>query len=523
MRRTYFAKGLAFGMLAGVSWAAFTPHAHAQQALCPANVLVKGADNSGFALQGGLCTNGATGAFSGAALATQALTELSQTQTQESAKNTQTSITTRRDEEMRRCPEGFTRVDGACERIRPAVSEAAPPPVPPVPEEEPVARKKKKATVAVGAPVREPATRVVPRERLQPPVPEPIPVEPPVRFASWTQLYGDYERRSAQGSTFVGGVGAGFVDPAANIDPQALPLSARSRAGTVGFLFGGDATVRGIFGPDDGLIGGVLLGYMSSHVNVTTSSGPTGPATTSALVAQSPSEFPLMGPGSSDLNANLSGLTTGVYGTYFNGGFSADFLLKADVLTLNQTINEVLSFTNPNVFAVDPTVSTSPITRSFSTSGRFSLVNTTLAGGLNYRFILNPYLWLEPTVGALWTHSAYGNGAQEFGLADADLVRVQGGARVGIPVMINAHTLMTTTLTGLAYSDVLVAGGFIPGASFLATNLFAQADQGQVRGRGIAAVTFDYGNGVSSFIQGEARGGKGLFGAGGRAGIRIVW
>jgi hypothetical protein len=57
----------------------------------------------------------------------------------------------------------------------------------------------------------------------------------------------------------------------------------------------------------------------------------------------------------------------------------------------------------------------------------------------------------------------------------------------------------------------------------LANNLLAQADQGQVRGRGILALNFDFGQGVSSFVQGEARGGKGLFGAGGKAGVRVQW
>lgn len=497
MRRTYFSQGLAVGLLAGVSSLGWTPQAHAQQALCP----------NGFQLQGGFCTNGVTGAFSGAALATQALTELSQTSTQETTKNTQTSITNRREEEMQRCPEGFARIDGACERLPPAAAEAAP-----VPEEELPAKKKKKAKTAAGVAVSQPTTHVVPRERLQPPIPAPLPVEPPVRFASWTQLYGDYEKRNAQGNTTVGGLGGGGPGPN-NADPQTLPTSVQSRTGTIGFLFGSDATVRGIFSADDGLIAGLLLGYLSSHVSVTTSSGPTGIATANGAV----STFPLMGPGSSQLIANMSGLTTGLYGTYFNGGFSSDFLLKADVLTLDESINETLSFNATDV------ISNPPTTQVFGTTGRFSLINTTLAGNLNYRFIFNPNFWVEPTVGALYTHSAYGNGAAAIGLADGDLVRVQGGARFGIPVMINAHTLMTTTLTGLAYSDVLVAGGFVPGATFQSSNLLAQADQGQVRGRGIAAVNFDYGNGVSSFILGEARGGKGLFGAGGRAGVRIAW
>src|ERR1700724_1425891 len=72
----------------------------AQTVFCPANVFgllppVKTKD--------GTCTNGLTGSFSGAALASQALSELSQTTTQETARNTVTSISERREREVQRC------------------------------------------------------------------------------------------------------------------------------------------------------------------------------------------------------------------------------------------------------------------------------------------------------------------------------------------------------------------------------------------------------------------------------------
>ena len=40
---------------------------------------------------------------------------------------------------------------------------------------------------------------------------------------------------------------------------------------------------------------------------------------------------------------------------------------------------------------------------------------------------------------------------------------------------------------------------------------------------GIVALNLDYGNGVSSFIQGDVYGGDHLIGAGGKAGIRLQW
>jgi hypothetical protein len=49
------------------------------------------------------------------------------------------------------------------------------------------------------------------------------------------------------------------------------------------------------------------------------------------------------------------------------------------------------------------------------------------------------------------------------------------------------------------------------------------ADQGKFRGQGVLALNFDFGGGISSFVQGELRGGEDYFGGGGRAGIRVAW
>ena len=50
-----------------------------------------------------------------------------------------------------------------------------------------------------------------------------------------------------------------------------------------------------------------------------------------------------------------------------------------------------------------------------------------------------------------------------------------------------------------------------------------QADEGLLRGRGILALNFDFGDGMSSFVQGDVYGGAHLFGAGGKAGMRYQW
>ena len=217
-----------------------------------------------------------------------------------------------------------------------------------------------------------------------------------------------------------------------------------------------------------------------------------------------------VGGGSSRLYANLSGPSAGLFATYFNRGFSSDFLLKVDAPTLNETFNDLLFTTVPSVVP-------------FGGGGSVGLLNATIAGNLNYKFDLYPNFWIEPTVGAQYTNSSYGSNAFQFGLADGNLVMVQGGARFGATTLINNNILMTTILTGLAYDDVLVSGGFIPVGAFQGNNLLVQADQGFVRGRGILALNFDFGGGITSFVQGDVYGGAHLFGAGGKAGVRYVW
>jgi hypothetical protein len=46
---------------------------------------------------------------------------------------------------------------------------------------------------------------------------------------------------------------------------------------------------------------------------------------------------------------------------------------------------------------------------------------------------------------------------------------------------------------------------------------------GFMRGQGILVLNFDFGNGMSSFVQGDVYGGAHLFGAGGRGGLRYQW
>jgi hypothetical protein len=151
------------------------------------------------------------------------------------------------------------------------------------------------------------------------------------------------------------------------------------------------------------------------------------------------------------------------------------------------------------------------------------VTNFVAAQNFQYRFPISATLWFEPTVGYRYTNSNYDSGAAALGLQDGYDWRVQGGARFGIESFWNA-VHVTTTITGLAYSDVSIVGGPIvggaTGASF-AGGTVLPSDQGKVRGDGIFSANFDYGQGLSTFVQAEVYGGQGLFGAGGRVGARM--
>jgi hypothetical protein len=268
---------------------------------------------------------------------------------------------------------------------------------------------------------------------------------------------------------------------------------------------GADFTRWGLYSASDGFIAGVTAGYTWSELKLNTTAASLDPTK--------------VGTGVSSLRATLSGPTTGLYATYFNAGFSSDVAVKFDFLTLDETFNDLLATTE----GVLKGAGNPPTFIFIAGAGSVNLLNSTVVGNLNYRFDLYPNFWIEPTVGVKYTNSSYGSGAAQLGLADGNLVRVQGGARFGTSTLISNGVLMTTTLTGLAYNNVVVEGGFIPVGADQGINLLVQAERGLMRGQGILALNFDFGNGMSSFVLGDVYGGAHLFGAGGRAGIRYQW
>ena len=267
-------------------------------------------------------------------------------------------------------------------------------------------------------------------------VPPPEPVSA-LRFATWAQGFGDYERRNIVVGTF--------------------DFGRTTRTG--GGLGGVDVTKIGVFSASDAAVVGILGGYSSGYTrNNDRSTG------------------------------RVEGGSVGWYSVYVNGGFSINSVSKVDFF--DSTSTSAVNFT------------------------RFRLDNFNTSTSINYKFTLGTW-WLEPTAGVSGTWASYDNAAFALGMRNGQQVRVQGGLRIGTSTDWNGIRI-EPTLLGQLYSDVVVHGGTIvtPTAPLVPTL------QGKLFALGNAKLNFDFGKGVSSYLEAEVRGSDRVFGAAGRAGIR---
>src|SRR5258707_14771069 len=212
----------AVGVLLAVAFAGSS--AQAQNAFCPTGF----GNQTGISFSINECTNGNTGAYSNSALASQSLTDLSQSSTEDTTKATMASVSDRRRAEEERCPDGFSRVDGTC---RPAAtaSRFAPEPAPGG-----MWTSMPTAMLAFAPPNKAFAAMPV--------------IEQAPRFGVWSQAYGDYERRTGRG------VGIGEF--------SVLTLDVRSTTWSGGVLGGRGLTSRNLGSACDGLITVLLAGYI---------------------------------------------------------------------------------------------------------------------------------------------------------------------------------------------------------------------------------------------------------------------
>jgi hypothetical protein len=438
------------GVVAPVALVGLGAPAQAQGIFCPSSA----AGQNGITLQSGFCTNvpnGGVGAFSNAALASQALSDVTQASSAQSTDTAVQAVSARRRTEQ--------------------VQQETPPSAPRerrLPPREPGRMPTKTEPSIYKAPV------------------APVPYGP--QWGVWAEGFGEYDRLTGEGvSSAIGPIGLNTP----------MNLSFTTKATTGGFVAGADRTFRN-FGPGGGtLITGILTGYLRSNLSSsTTSAGSTAAG---------------IDPGSGILSGRLTGPSVGAYATYFLNGFSTDLTLKVDFLHLNETFTDSLAF-NGNVGT------------TFTGAGSTNLINYGIVWNIQQKFFLSNATWIEPTAGLKYYIADYDSDAAPLGLADGHVLRLQGGARLGTQFFWN-NVLVTPVLTGLVYDDVIVSGLALTDAAFIgaAGGVASAATEGKVRGQGIGAVKFDYGNGLSSFVQADIRGGSDYFGYGGRAGVRFVW
>jgi hypothetical protein len=179
--------------------------------------------------------------------------------------------------------------------------------------------------------------------------------------------------------------------------------------------------------------------------------------------------------------ANISGGGFGFNGIYINGGFSNDTTVKVDFLDVNAS---TAGFTG-----LSPT-------------------NVAVSDNLNYKIRFSQG-WVEPIVGASYSNLNWNGTATALGLSHGDDVRVQGGLRIGSSWDWNG-VRVAPVVAIYAYDDVLIRGGTL--ATVLGVPL-APTDEGKVFIRANTRLGFDWGQGWSSYIEGEIRGRGDVFGA----------
>jgi Autotransporter beta-domain len=190
--------------------------------------------------------------------------------------------------------------------------------------------------------------------------------------------------------------------------------------------------------------------------------------------------------------SRVEGPGVGIYSVTTKGGLSLDSVTKVDFFSLDrwQTGIPVLTL---------------------------GLTSWATAGNINYRFYLPQNWWIEPTAGVSFNTIKWDTPSKILGFQDGNTLRVQGGSRVGTSAVWGAYTV-EGSLTGLAYSDVVVNGGSIAvaaGAPLVPT------DQGKVFGQGIGKIAVIWTPQFSSYVEGEVRGRDGVIGYAGRLGARL--
>lgn len=485
--------------------------AQAQSIFCPTALPSVDPGNGPFALSGGRCTNGnnGTGAFSGAALGSQSLSDLASGSTETTNRAASGTVQDRRQAEQQSRSQPSPRADEEQVPRRTAERVSRQPSAGGAPRRRMVTetRMVKRGNRMVRTRVLVPAPTYVETAIA----PYFIPINPTMRMGTFAQGFGDYEERRGRSAS-------SLTYQAGNVTVP-LSIDTRSRSTLAGMLGGFDFTTRGLLSAEDGLILGVLGGYIENDVRVT-----------SRILS---SDTTTVGNGSSVLNARATGGSVGAFATYFNGPLSLDALYKVDFLNLSERFVDDAAFTR-NILINSAFGGNPPTNSIVSGAGSTSLRSHSIVANFNYRIPLYGTMWMEPTAGLQARWIDYGTSAAQLGLADGHAFRLQAGSRFGWDLDYGSVRI-TPIVTGLAYSDVSVRGGFVEFSQnggfgttttplgVAGTSVINLRQEGLLRGQGILTLVGDFGNGMTAFVQGDVRGGKDVFGAGGKAGLRYQW
>jgi hypothetical protein len=182
----------------------------------------------------------------------------------------------------------------------------------------------------------------------------------------------------------------------------------------------------------------------------------------------------------------------GAYAFYLNGNFTVDFTYSTAWMSNSGTsVTVTTPIANPGGTAAVTSTST-------STAAGTVVMMDNYEGNVHYKFNFENNWWLEPYAGVAFTYNI-----ESMGLQDMQTLKVQGGAKTGTSFMWGDVTVLPT-FTGLLYSDVSVTGGFVSGGPPTET------DQGQLWGKGIGRLTFDWTKNFESSIEGAVYGTRGL-------------
>ena len=424
----------------------------------------------------GVLTTGGLGGEFGAAGTT--ASESSNNQLQQIVRERQEAAATE-------CPSGTTNVNGVCQAV-PRSSAASAPQSPPASPR--AIKPRSQASVQEMAPEQKAAD-----------APSEAPSANPV--GTWAEGFVDYERHR-------------------NLAPgqQANPTRKQT---TVGGIAGVDRTYKLSAVNKEAFQIGMFGGYSHTH----NAFSDTSASTPASILFTTPSGGQITVPGTltvetRDASQNYDGGFVGGYASYFRNGLLFDFSAKTDIFTLKQSAVQKLSFEGRTTCVVLGVIDVRE-TSTVALQGEATMQNYVMASNASYRQPLSKDTWVEPTAGVRFTFTDFGAGAQALGLADGNVLRLQGGVRLGWQRQLDHEFTWSNIVTVLGYSDVSI-NGYVAASSGLPPTA-ARVDEGKLRVLGAFQTRFEDSKGTTYYGQVDVRGDKDVLGVGGLVGIKKLY